>query len=101
MKSTTTTPKFTSNKGFPAIVGASGLQSPAWDCKNSRTSHRREHHGILLNSAPHASCSKAEQRAKKYQLDEQLVFEGWWSWGDLNPRPQALFGQIYMFSGLI
>ena len=25
----------------------------------------------------------------------------WWSWGDLNPRPQALFGQIYMFSGLI
>ena len=25
----------------------------------------------------------------------------WWSWGDLNPRPQALFRQIYMFSGLI
>ena len=25
----------------------------------------------------------------------------WWSWRDLNPRPQALFGQIYMFSGLI
>ena len=25
----------------------------------------------------------------------------WWSWGDLNPRPQAFFGQIYMFSGLI
>lgn len=25
----------------------------------------------------------------------------WWSWGDLNPRPQALFEQIYMFSGLI
>ena len=24
----------------------------------------------------------------------------WWSWRDLNPRPQALFGQIYMFSGL-
>ena len=24
----------------------------------------------------------------------------WWSWGDLNPRPQAFFGQIYMFSGL-
>jgi hypothetical protein len=26
---------------------------------------------------------------------------GWWSWGDLNPRPQAFFAQIYMFSGLI
>ena len=25
----------------------------------------------------------------------------WWSWGDLNPRPQAFFAQIYMFSGLI
>lgn len=24
----------------------------------------------------------------------------WWSWGDLNPRPQAFFAQIYMFSGL-
>ena len=25
----------------------------------------------------------------------------WWSWRELNPRPQAFFGQIYMFSGLI
>ena len=25
----------------------------------------------------------------------------WWSWGDLNPRPQAILAQIYMFSGLI
>ena len=25
----------------------------------------------------------------------------WWSWRDLNPRPQAIFEQIYMFSGLI
>jgi hypothetical protein len=24
----------------------------------------------------------------------------WWSWGDLNPRPQAFFAQIYMFSDL-
>ena len=31
----------------------------------------------------------------------QLGFQYWWSWGDLNPRPQAFFGQIYMFSGLI
>jgi len=21
----------------------------------------------------------------------------WWSWRDLNPRPQAIFEQIYMF----
>jgi hypothetical protein len=25
----------------------------------------------------------------------------WWSWGDLNPRPQNFLEQIYMFSGLI
>ncbi len=25
----------------------------------------------------------------------------WWSWGDLNPRPQAFFVQFYMCSRLI
>ena len=25
----------------------------------------------------------------------------WWSWRDLNPRPQAIFGQFYMCSRLI
>lgn len=25
----------------------------------------------------------------------------WWSWGDLNPRPQAFIAQFYMFSDLI
>ena len=29
------------------------------------------------------------------------ALDKWWSWGDLNPRPQAIFEQIYMFSGLI
>ena len=24
----------------------------------------------------------------------------WWSWGDLNPRPQAFFAQFYMCSRL-
>jgi len=28
-------------------------------------------------------------------------FGGWWSWGDLNPRPQAFFEQFYMCSRLI
>ena len=30
-----------------------------------------------------------------------LCFGGWWSWRELNPRPQAFIGQIYMFSGLV
>jgi hypothetical protein len=25
----------------------------------------------------------------------------WWSWRELNPRPQAFAEQFYMFSGLI
>ncbi len=25
----------------------------------------------------------------------------WWNRGELNPRPQAITGQIYMFSRLI
>ena len=25
----------------------------------------------------------------------------WWSWRDLNPRPQIFHAQFYMFSGLI
>ncbi len=25
----------------------------------------------------------------------------WWSWGDLNPRPQTFFEQFYMCSRLI
>ena len=38
---------------------------------------------------------------KKNPTSEPVGFWGWWSWGDLNPRPQAIFEQIYMFSGLI
>ncbi|MEN9538998.1 MAG: hypothetical protein RLZZ126_1233 [Pseudomonadota bacterium] len=41
-------------------------------------------------------------------LDQEAVrgaekcrrWANWWSWGDLNPRPKAIFEQIYMFSGL-
>jgi len=38
---------------------------------------------------------------KKSQLENQLAFLIWWSWGDLNPRPQAFFEQFYMCSRLI
>jgi len=39
--------------------------------------------------------------AKKMPNGEPLGINFWWSWRDLNPRPQAIFEQIYMFSGLI
>jgi len=36
-----------------------------------------------------------------FYYENQQVIAIWWSWRDLNPRPQAIFEQIYMFSGLI
>jgi len=38
---------------------------------------------------------------KKSPTENSWAFYVWWSWRDLNPRPQAFFEQIYMFSGLI
>ena len=40
-------------------------------------------------------------KSRPLNANGRLWMGKWWSWGDLNPRPQALFGQIYMFSGLI
>ena len=39
-------------------------------------------------------------RAEKNPTDKGWVFRYWWSWGDLNPRPQIFPAQIYMFSVL-
>jgi hypothetical protein len=32
---------------------------------------------------------------------DELGIVYWWSWRDLNPRPQAFFVRIYMFSVLV
>ena len=40
-----------------------------------------------------------EKKVKSLMIND-FTSVRWWSWGDLNPRPQAFFGQIYMFSGL-
>ena len=45
--------------------------------------------------------AQARGDRQKNPTGEPVGFDIWWSWGDLNPRPQAFFGQIYMFSGLI
>lgn len=37
---------------------------------------------------------------KKIPTDKGWDFGYWWSWGDLNPRPQIFLAQIYMFSVL-
>ena len=40
-------------------------------------------------------------RTRKNPNRERLGFCYWWSWRDLNPRPQIFHAQFYMFSGLI
>ncbi len=42
----------------------------------------------------------AWKKARSF-IENNLALREWWSWGDLNPRPQAFVAQIYMFSGLI
>lgn len=53
--------------------------------------------GVRRN--PHEYAGTGAIRQKKPQ-PHGLGFCDWWSWRELNPRPQALFGQIYMFSVL-
>ncbi len=55
---------------------------------------------VLKRQRPETAPTQGDGQ-KKSQPDKGWDFTLWWSWGDLNPRPQALFGQIYMFSGLI
>lgn len=40
-------------------------------------------------------------RAEKNPTDKGWVFGKWWSWRELNPRPQAFFIRFYMLSLLI
>ena len=40
-------------------------------------------------------------RAEKSPTDKGWALGKWWSWAELNRRPQALFSQIYMLRVLI
>ena len=45
--------------------------------------------------------SNSQRRTLASSNRMRVGIEGlWWSWRDLNPRPQALFGQFYMCSRL-
>ena len=62
--------------------------------------------GRLVKSAgsrrsPQEHAGVGAIRQKKNPNRERLGFCYWWSWRELNPRPQAFVGQIYMFSVLI
>ncbi len=50
---------------------------------------------------PATTRGNTRQRTKKNPNSDELGFGYWWSWRDLNPRPQAFFVQFYMCSRLI
>ena len=56
-------------------------------------------HEVRKNPREPAQTRGSRRTKKANRLG--LAFSVWWSWRDLNPRPQAFFEQIYMFSGLI
>ena len=49
---------------------------------------------------PATTRGNTRQRTKKIPNSDELGIGYWWSWGDLNPRPQAFFAQFYMCSRL-
>ena len=55
----------------------------------------------VLKRKPPETAPTLGKRAKKIPTDKGWDFTLWWSWRELNPRPQAFVGQIYMFSVLI
>lgn len=44
---------------------------------------------------------KANKNRHRLWVSSVWRYLEWWSWRELNPRPQAFVRQIYMFSGLI
>ena len=66
---------------------------------NRPSGREGEVHKIPQESA--ALRGNTRVQTKKNPNSEELGFRYWWSWGDLNPRPQAFFAQFYMCSRLI
>ena len=53
---------------------------------------------------PHEAArtrGSTRERTKKIPNSDELGICIWWSWRELNPRPQAIFVQFYMCSRLI
>jgi len=50
---------------------------------------------------PSRTRGNTRDRPRKNPNSDELGFLYWWSWRELNPRPQAFFEQFYMRSVLI
>lgn len=42
-----------------------------------------------------------KEKGRLLEVSKRPWIDIWWSWRDLNPRPQAFFVQFYMCSRLI
>jgi hypothetical protein len=70
--------------------------------KNTTSGTRKgDFWGVRVRKADGQSAPLLGAKTKKKRTESFSPLDKWWSWGDLNPRPQAFFGQIYMLSGLI
>ena len=65
------------------------MSVPTWDAPFVQQS-------LFLLKAPKLLISQ-----RKTPMCEHGGLYVWWSWRELNPRPQAFVRQIYMFSTLI
>ena len=61
---------------------------------------RRFGKGAVKRQVPETAPTLAF-RAEKSPTDKGWALGKWWSWAELNRRPQALFSQIYMLRVLI
>lgn len=88
-----------------------GYWAPVTDASTSQQRKKREMgplrskiREIHLAASTRSNCWSPQKQglpANKKGDRENLSPRIWWSWGELNPRPQAFFEWFYMLSRLI
>ena len=99
------TPESTAQNGSPK----SNVYRKNFSRRQRRTQREKRQNTRPERRLPEGDAQETEARnrattkgtRKKVPTDKGWDFKLWWSWRELNPRPQAFIGQIYMFSGLI
>lgn len=99
MKTATDCPQTRENSGLRHLDGQEVNRERREKNGNVEAEGRRFGKGAVKRQAPGTAPTLAF-RPEKNPTDKGWVFGKWWSWGDLNPRPQAFFAQFYMCSRL-
>ncbi len=55
----------------------------------------------IFPQEPATTRGNTHDRPRKNPNSDELGFCYWWSWRELNPRPQAIYEQFYMLSVLL